>query len=179
MLHRLKEIGEAAKPLAETGALVCAAIYFGYKTLVGYFYIDLCLSISSSRTASTTESDTLVIIATLKKGSRGSVCIHDLQARVTCNGSAQLIPFVGFHRLSYVTAPIRSVDRKAISWSLSESAPLLRIPPDEQAQFSCYTHVPKDAICVVEVAVLGRELKWRRVAQWRASHVSAPEKKTA
>jgi hypothetical protein len=86
------------------------------------------------------------------------------------------MPFAGFHRLSYTSDRTTSVERKVVNWSkISETQPLLRLPPDEETEFSCCFRVPTQAICVVEVAVLGRERSWFSIGQWRASHVSPPK----
>jgi hypothetical protein len=39
---------ESAKAVAETIALACAAIFFVYKLISGYLYVEMCLSISST-----------------------------------------------------------------------------------------------------------------------------------
>jgi|ERR1051325_3588399 hypothetical protein len=167
---------EQVKDIAETIALASAAGFFIYKAVSGYLYVDMSLAVSSQRSSANQDEDLLAITAHLKKGSRGSVRIHDAQARVTFDGGQQTMPFAGFHRLSYTTDRTGSVDRKVLDWSKrSETQPLLRLPPDEATEFSCCFRVPKHVICVVEVAVLGRERSWFRLGQWRASHVSTPK----
>jgi hypothetical protein len=169
-------MAEDAKAIAETIALISAAGFFVYKIIEGYFYVDLSLSVSSTRSHSTDGADLLVITAKLKKGSRGSIRLHDMQARLTYGEQVQCRTFVGFHRQSYTTAPVGCTDRKVVNWDkLSESRPLLRLPPNEETEFSCYAEVPKRAVCIVEVAVLGgRENPWSGLGQWKASHVSTP-----
>jgi hypothetical protein len=166
---------EDVKAIAETIALISAAGFFIYKIYDGYFFVDLSLSISSKRSHSTDEADLLVITVKLKKGSRGSIRLHDVQAKLSYDEQVQSRAFVGFHRQSYKTDPVGHTDRKTVNWDkLSVSTPLLRLPPDEKTEFSCYAEVPKRAVCIVEVAVLGRERSWRGLGQWKASHVSAP-----
>ena len=165
----------AAKNIAETLAIASAAIFFAYKAISGYLYVDMSLALSSGRSRLTDAEDVLVITLRLKKGGRGSVRIHDVQARVSCGPTHQILTFVGFHRLSYTTEPVTSIERKVINWrKLSENQPLLRLPPDEETEFSCWCRVPTSAICNVEVAVLGRERSWFGIGQWKASLVSTP-----
>ena len=151
--------------------------FVAYKLYVGYFYVDLSLSLSSSRSHSIGDVSILVITAKLKKGPQGSIRIHDMQAKVSCDGHVQFTPFVGFHRMSYCTAPLGDEDdRRLVDWSVtSGSAPLLRLPPGEEAEFSCFVRIPKDAVCIIEAAVIGRERRhFSGVGQWKASQVSVP-----
>lgn len=168
---------EEAKAVAETIALACAAGFFIYKVAAGYLYGDLSLSISSTRPHSIDDADLLTITAKLKKGGRGSILLHDVQARLTYDGQVQNQNprFVGFLRQSYKTERVGCTDRKIVNWDkLSESAPLLRLTASEETEFSCCAKVPKGAVCVVEVAVLGQVRPGSPVSQWKASHVSTP-----
>jgi hypothetical protein len=167
---------EDVKAIAETVALGCAAVFFIYKFVSGYLYVDMSLSIALDRSRKDVSTDWIVVTATIKKGSRGSVRIHDAQARVSYDGRTQLMQFVGFHRLSYATEMLGKMERKRVDWTrLSKSAPLLRLPPNEETEFSCYAEIPGDAICTVEATILGRERSWFGIGQWRASRVSVPK----
>jgi hypothetical protein len=62
--------------------------------------------------------------------------------------------------------------------------PLLNLTPNEMTSFSCYFEVPHDAICTVELAVLGERVfkpegkLWPKLVspmvQWRSSKVAVP-----
>ena len=166
---------EDAKAIAETIALVSAAAFFIYKVVAGYLYVELSLAVSTTRTHLDSEIDLLVISAKLKKGSRGSVRLHDAQAKITYDKMVKYIPFLGIHRLSYVSGLLSSTDRKTINWDKSsKSSPLLRLPPNEETEFSCHIQVPRTAVCDIEIAILGQVRSWFGIGQWKASHVSAP-----
>jgi hypothetical protein len=51
---------------------------------------------------------------------------------------------------------------------------LLMLTPSEKTSFSCHFRVPKDAICTVELAVVGKKPYSPVTGQWRASKVSMP-----
>jgi hypothetical protein len=176
-LESLKGIAEGVKNVAEALALVCAACFFIYKLIAGYLFTDLSVKVEAGRCRILGEYDVLVITATLKKGERGSVQIHDAQVRISYDNvtqDAEIIPMLGFLRLSYGTENLGKKERQFIKWKISETAPLLRIPPNEEAQFSCHTRVHPNAICSMELVVLGREWSGLRVGQWRSSQVCAP-----
>jgi hypothetical protein len=173
--HHQAMTAEDTKAIAETVALTCAAVFFLWKVISGYLHVELGLSISSSRTPQLNGNDLLVVTAKLNKGARGSVRLHDVQVRLTFDGTVLTKPLIGFHRQSYRTETIGSTKRGVISWDKpSSSAPLLRLSPDEETEFSCYAEIPKPTVCVIELAVLGRESSWLGFSQWRASHVSTP-----
>jgi hypothetical protein len=190
---------EDIKAIAETFALICAAILFLYKWKEGYDYVNLSLSVSSVRSHLSADKDLLVIRAKLKKGSRASVSIHEAQARLTWDGNTDHtpVPFVGIHRLSYKPSeekpltykPSESAlmalfsrlgdgpslkERKTINWDKISDTALIRLSPNDEAEFSCHRTIPRNAICAVEVAVLGQVRSSSRFSQWKASHVSTP-----
>lgn len=170
---------ENVKAIAETAALCSAAIYFIYKAVYGYLYVEMSLSLAVERAHKDDYTDWVIVMAKIKKGCRGSVRIHDAQARITYGSATQCVQFVGFHRLSYTTELMGKTKRKKINWTqMSRSAPLLRLPPNEETEFSCYAEVPHDAICTIEAAILGQERSWFGIGQWRASHISEPRTKT-
>lgn len=117
----------------------------------------------------------MVVTATLKKGERGAVSLHDVRARVspTVAGEANDKQLVGIHRLSSETGS--SEGTWVIVDSQSRKAPLLNLPPDEETSFSQYFKVPPGDPCFVDVTVLGG-WHWHRGTryQWRASAVSLP-----
>lgn len=173
-IQRVKDFADIAKNVTGALALLCGFVFFAYKAIAGYLFVDLTLAVTTRRTASHSGGDHLVIMAILKKGARGSVRIHDAQARVTWDGGREEVRFVGIHRQSY-DIDTENRQRKIISWDRrSVKQPLLRLPPDEQAEFSCHLPVPSGVVCEIEVTVLGRERPWFGVGQWKASHISTP-----
>lgn len=166
-------IDAVAKLLGVIGALG----FFLYKWRTGYHKINLELSIACERVPMDADREHLSITATLKKGDRGSLRLHDLQARVTTDADgAVVLPFIGFERLSYERPSRRTTHgRRLVQWSIDPDTPFIAIPPGDATQFACTTTVPRDAACTVEVVVLGvKQGDKLSKAQWRASVVSLP-----
>ena len=158
-------------------AALAAAAFFLWKLIAGYQKLNLKLTLRFERSSllDNEDEDVLVITASLCKGERGSVRLHDMQARVTCEGRPpKPLSFVGFERLSYYTDALDGV-RKKIYWNQeSGSAQFLSLPPGDSMDFACCIKVPRNAIATVEVAVLAVASGSSVVAQWRASGVSPP-----
>jgi hypothetical protein len=185
---------EHGKALAEIVALVCTGGFFFCKFCLGYFFANLSLGISIERKHSNQPGrDYLSVTAKLEKGDRGSIQIHDAQARVLhLPGSfaQELDPVAlqGFERLSNKPETEGDFERRTINGSKRrETSPFLRLTPGENAEFSCLFEVPRNEACIVEVAILGNEQwwvsqikKWRSLGrksgmgQWRSSSVSLP-----
>jgi hypothetical protein len=166
---------EHLKDIAETIALACGGIYFGYKTFTGYFRVNLSLSVKCSREKHSGTEDWLVVSVTLDKGPNGSLTLHDVQARVSYAGSEQVVTFPGIERSSYEDTGTPSL-RKVISWGrVSTSSPHLKIVPGEKTELTTYCKVPGGEVCLVEVAVLGQQTNKKPFGQWKASCVSLPK----
>jgi hypothetical protein len=162
--------------VAKSVALFAAASFFFYKLYTGYHVINLALSVRCERTPLDGDRDLVVVFATLTKGDRGSLALHDLQARFTTSGGSQLVPFAGFERSSYRTDPLPIGDRKVLNWSLrSENSPFIRIAPGDAVEVACSATIAKSEVCIIEVAVLGPKLNSSAIGQWKASYVSAPK----
>jgi hypothetical protein len=158
-------------------ALLAAGAFFLYKVASGYQKIDLKLSLRCERTSINEITDIIVIFADLTKGDRGSLRIHDIQARFTWSlEDAVIRPFVGFDRLSFNT--VRSgtdTGRKRLDWARANlKSPFIALPPGDCVQFACSSEIPKAAVGTIEVAVLGVMRGSAQVAQWRASYISVP-----
>jgi hypothetical protein len=172
------------KTIAETLALFFTAVFFCYKFISGYFFVNLSLYIECSRKRSAfPNTDYLTVNVKLKKGERGSLRIHDAQVRVSLgSGTNKLAPILppGFDRSSYRTEFVGKFDKKMINWDKqSKASPILRIAPGEETTSACVVKVPSDEICIVEVAVQGRRgvpalERHQHVGQWKAATVSLP-----
>lgn len=166
-----------AKSLAEIIALAAAAGFFLYRALAGYFIVNMSSRIHCRRQhISGTTEDYLQVTLELSKGDKGTIQIHDAQAKFTmANGLKYLRPFLGIDRRGHKPDSANE-NRKKIDWGMqSKKNPLLNLSPGEQAQFSCMAEVPTGAPCTIEVAVLGRRLHHWKMGQWRASCLSFPE----
>jgi hypothetical protein len=164
-----------SKDIAETIALACGAIFFGYKAITGYFRVNLSLSLQCSRERHSSTEDWLVVTATLEKGPNGSLTLHDAQAKVTFAGTAQFVTFAAIERSSYQDSDV-PLGRKVICWPrVSASSPQLKLIPGEKTQLASYLKVPSAEVCLIEVAVLGQQTNKNPFGQWKASCVSLPK----
>ena len=113
--------------------------------------------------------------AKVTKGDRGSLEVHDAQARFTFRDQVRTTAFAGFERSSFTTESLPDTKRHVIDWSKrSKDSPFLRLTPGESSSFSCHVEVPKKETCFVEVAVLGKKPCGEKVGQWKATYVSIP-----
>ena len=141
---------ENIKDIAQIVALLGAGIFFIYKMITGYLRVNLSLAIECQRQKSVVGgADDLVVSLKLQKGPTGSVTLHDAQVRVSYEGTVQAL-------------------------SVSTKSPLLRLVPGEETQLAVACAVPVNAVCLVEVVIVGRRIRSHPFCQWRASSVSLP-----
>jgi hypothetical protein len=163
--------------IAKTLGFFAAALFFIYKAISGYLITNMSVKLDFTRQRSAkNDADYLVVTASLSKGDRGSVNIHDAQARVRYDsGEPPPVPLIGVERLSYKTVRLNNEDQKQIDWDKrSEISPFIRLSPGEEAEFACCWEVPRTAACKVEVVFIGKRLRGKRLGQWRSSGVSLP-----
>jgi hypothetical protein len=163
--------------IAKTLGFFAAAVFFIYKAISGYLITNMSVKLDFNRQRSAkNETDYLVVAASVSKGDRGSVNIHDAQARLRYDSSeSSLAPLLGLERLSYKTVRLKDEEQQQIDWDKrSESSPFLRLSPGEEAEFACCWEVPSKAACKVEVVFIGKRLRGKRLGQWRSSGVSLP-----
>jgi hypothetical protein len=170
-----KTFAETVKLWAEAAAYAGAAGFFLYKAFSGYLISNLTLSLTCQREHSKQQgTDFLVVMATIKKGDRGAVSLHDSRAAVSYGEPIREYSkeLSGTNRLSFASKRdgIRRLSDKS-----SKKTPLLNLPPGEETQFSTYFEVPVGVPCTVVVTLLGGWSAHGRTAyQWRASQVSLP-----
>lgn len=171
----VKPFAELAKAIVESIALICVGGYFIWKIRAGYQVVNLSLGLQCQRTARDADTDLLVLSATLTKGDRGSLEIHDAQVRFTIRDQVRIASFAGLDRSSYTTESLATTERQVIDWShRSRSAPFLRLSPGESSCFACHIELPRGETCFVEVAVIGKRDMGKRTGQWKATYVSVP-----
>lgn len=167
-------MGEAVKVWAEVIAYGSAGAFLIYKTLSGYFITDLSLKIRCERFASA-DADNLSVTASLKKGEKGTIRIHDARVRLT-NATAGTVldekTMIGTDRLSFNTD---ASERITATFHRDSKTPWLSLPPGDETQFAAHFDVPYGTPCLVEVVILGKKLWGGKAAQWRASAVSFPK----
>lgn len=143
-----------AKDWSEAFAWVSAGGLFLYKTVSGYLISNLTLSVSCERKNAGIGVDFLVVRATLKKGDRGAVALHDATAQVSpaAPGETNSKTLAGISRLSSGPSDTRGILK--IVNSTSQKKPLLNLPPGEETMFSEYLKIPASEPCIVTVTVL-------------------------
>jgi hypothetical protein len=120
----------------------------------------------------------------LAKGGHGSLQVHDTSVRVSWDDSSKMTTLVRTRRVATRRVPDvqrtgalrQRLDRFEIErpWREHAERPLYRLPPHESTTFTCYTTVPRSALCTVEVALVGVRWPGRRMGQWLMSLVSPP-----
>jgi hypothetical protein len=172
-LEWLRTHGEVAKVWAECFAYVSGGAFLIYKVLSGYFLTDLSLKISCER-FTLAGVDNLSVTATVKKGDKGAIRIHDARVRITDAVGTILHEkaLIGTNRLSFNTDDSA---RMTATFHRDSKTPWLSLPPGDKTQFAAHFDVPLGIACLVEVVILGKKLWWGgKAAQWRASAVSFP-----
>jgi hypothetical protein len=170
-IHDFKEVTEGIKNCGEGVGFIGAGLFFFYKFISGYLLINMSISVEfKRRNLSVGDEEMLVITTKLKKGDQGAVLLHDAQARVSYSDKSFIVPFSDIERLSF--SHQSNPSRQAIAWSRSKKAPFIRMSPGEETEFSSTCRVPKQALCKVEVVILGHRPTSGKFGQWRASCVS-------
>lgn len=182
-LH-LPSLGEAEKAV-QILALTAALIFFAYKLLAGWLFINLNVKIEPERMNMDANIDHLAIKLTLEKGSIDSLWLKDIQLRYseiteTNNGLKQIpigkIKPIGMHKTDF--SENGNNDISAL-WE-GEKQEYYVLSPNENGTFSTYTTVTKGKVILVEVIVLGTrpfygiQDKLRRTIQWRSSIIVLP-----
>lgn len=170
---------EGAKGVAEILAVAAAALFFVHKWASGYLLINASVSLGTTRQKSSgSGKDVLAVMATIVKGDRNSLELHDGRVRVSWQGGQAVVPLVGVDRRSYQTERTGKWERRIVDFqSQSRENPFLWLAPGEEATLSAWVEVPTDAVCTVEAVTLGSRCRWPlkpRLGQWRASAISAP-----
>lgn len=169
-----------AMKLHEWGQLfawAAAALFFGYKLLLGYLITDLSLKVSCERRHKEGDLDYLSVTVTAKKSERGAIKLDDAKARVRGLTPDNPRELFGIHRLER-SNPDGQNERALIKWT--ESSGCLNMAPGDEMQFAALFEVPCGQASVVDVVVLGK-IFWRtwrggsaRWGQWRACAISLP-----
>jgi hypothetical protein len=174
-----KSVTEVLRNLAESLALVAAAGYFVYRWRRGNYTHNSSLSLDLKRQRSRTESkDDLVITANVRRGENWTVELRDARVQVGWDDQKRSVPLVGIDRRSYGLGKSQEADIKheIVDFAKpSEAKPFLQLAPGDETQYSCWVQVPSDAVCSIELVILGkRPTRSGKIAQWRASAISMP-----
>jgi len=169
---------EIAKNVVSLLALLWAAGFAVFKLNAGYEVVNLKLTLGVERSPKpNSQFDLLSVSAVLEKGDRGSILLHDAQARITTADGAQTLQFVGIERLSRRKDPLSGrIFRRVALWDTrAEKAPFLALTPGERTEFACVCEIRHHDIAQIETIFLGRRVNSWRFGQWRASHISLPK----
>lgn len=179
------------KDFGQIFAWTAAGVFFAYKFYTGWFHPDLSLSLACERkpcSPATTSSatDTLAVLATVKKGPNMSIRLVDLQCRVAFGDNALHKRFEGIERRCFKVQNAKgSFAVQEVDW---ENPPhigphYLSLAPGDETQFATLFKVPSDTICTIKVLVFGRKFipgfsqqsnANLNPHQWAASFISLP-----
>src|SRR2546427_3280903 len=112
-LDSAKTLAEVGKNFFEAVAWLSAGLFFGYKALSGYLITNISMKVDCERRAKPESQvdDYLLITITLTKGDKGTVQLHDAQARIgTPTGYLAPLFFVGVNRRSFGSERIELED---------------------------------------------------------------------
>jgi hypothetical protein len=132
----LKRNAEAFSHIAQAFAFLSAAGFFMWKWISGYLVANLTVLPEIYRRRLDVDTDILVTTIHMKKGDRESLLLRKVQVSVTCDG-----------------CPLVSTELK--SPYVNEKERMIRLSPNEDAQFDHVARVPARAMCDVEILVTG------------------------
>ena len=174
-LSLLKDIGQIF-------AWTAAGAFFAYRFYLGWFHPNLCLNLICDRRPAPIElaripTDSLTIVANVKKGSNMTIRLIDLQACVTFGNEVREKKFESIER--------RCLEGKQVNWNGNPPAgPIyLSLAPGDETQFAAVFEVPSSEICTASVILFARKFipgfgersnTSANPHQWRASCVSLP-----
>jgi hypothetical protein len=169
---------ETIKNVAETAALLTAAVFFLYKVHAGYFYVGLAIFVESERRHLDDEKDRIVVTIRLKKSGTGTIQLHDAQVQFfPVDGpreAREAIALIGLQRKGQKDETIGSRRRKIVDWDSLHADPRLQLAPGDETQFACHHVIPAQDVCVIELTILGQARAWVDVGEYKASCVSLP-----
>jgi hypothetical protein len=160
-------------------------LFFAYKLLTGWLFINLNVSLESEREPADNENDHLALKITLAKGSIDSLWVTSIECRISdChekNGTVILDNFKIIEAFGTKKRdPVAEGQSKKMNYWKGDDIPLYVLSPNETAVFSCYTTVPKKSVAAVEIAAIGtrpfygiEKLEGKRI-QWRSSFIILP-----
>jgi hypothetical protein len=143
------------------------------------------LSYERKRKPNVQNEDYLAVIATIKKGERGGVELHEAQVRLQSlrsnetRGPKDLVTIERLERTEPTPDPTGSAyNRSRIKWNTSPQVPRLKMPPGDEMQLATMFEVNSNDPYVIEAVFLARriflgELK-RRFGRWRATIINSP-----
>ena len=159
------------KDMVEILAIAAAAIFFAYKVLSGWLFVNvaICIDLDRKQVPNDPSMEYLAIMLNIEKKQTGSVILKNVRARVTSiNGKEEfaLINLEGIEKLKYEQEPS--------SWGLHEEGLKQRLTPGTTTQLSGLARVPKEKPVLVDVSMISRGDFHISDNQIRATKISLP-----
>jgi len=164
------------KIIVEIIAYVCAAIFFLFKIFSGAFYVSLSLALNTDKRKKLNDKDDLLEIALTLTGDENAMLdIHKIEAKIAFGTVEEIFSFEG---VEWLTLDSCENEVEIVRpWKISPKGKY-RIGAKGVTSFSTKSTIPKDAVCKIEVIVVGRRsnltLGKQKFGQWRASQFSLP-----
>jgi hypothetical protein len=158
-----------------------AIIFFAYKLLTGWLFINLNMELEGKRTTLDQERDHIVLHIMLDKGSIDSFWLKDIDIRVS-----ELDYQQGSVRIHTICTLKPHGTAKTVTngdtpdWD-GEKFEYYVLSPNEKTCFAAYLTVGSRQVVLLEVMILGTrpfygiEYKKGKPIQWRASTILLPE----
>lgn len=160
------------KDVAKVFALVAAGLFFCVKVVSGYAMVNLSTRLKLERLRGENGNDVLMVRAELEKGDRATLMLHDISGRVRIGNESLELVFPGLERKSFKT---RDTGRRSVAWKRSSrKTPYVQLVAGDSMEVATAVDVPRDAVCEVEVRVLGCRKRRKKTVQWMSTGVSVP-----
>jgi hypothetical protein len=154
------------KDILQIVGALAVGMFFGYRLLTGWMSANMDVTIESSRVHLTAEEDWIAVTVKLSRGEYGTLELGDSQARITrldVSEPPAIVGLTGTQRLG--------TSEGKLAWQATDKAhPNLNLHANEKSQFSAALKVPRNAVCLIEVALLTHRkldgLEWLGGFHW-------------
>jgi hypothetical protein len=172
--HEAKDTAEIVKNYAQALVWLAGGLFFAYKTFSGQNIVGMSLAVTATRyPVPKSMDDYLAIMITLTGGERGTIRLHDVQARLVPEGADEKRVEFDLKRLNHTWN--EDAGRGIVRWNtINPRERLLNLAPKESTQFADYRTIRADRPCRIEVVVLGMRRSGLQMGQWQASCFSPP-----
>jgi len=158
-------------------AVFAVGMFFAYRFLTGWMSANMDVAIESSRIHLNEQEDYLAVTVKLERGEYGALQLGDAQLRVTYLDSAAapvVLNLTGTQRVGWRVGKL--------DWQMVvPNNPPVSLHAREKSEFAAALRVPREAACIIEVALLTYRrldslyrLGRKRWGQRRSSSVSLP-----
>lgn len=172
--HDAKDTAEIIKNYAQALVWIAGGLFFAYKTFSGQNIVGMSLTVTATRhPVPQSADDYLAIMVTLTGGERGTIRLHDAQARLVPEHAGEEPVKFDLTRLNHTWE--EDPGRGVVRWNATNPRErLLNLAPKESTQLTSYCTVRAERACRIDVVVLGMRRSGLQMGQWRASCFSPP-----